>query len=349
MNNLNSLNDILNSKNIANRCDFIYSQKVSVEEYEGLKNKENTTIIEKTSHKDYKTVLYKKNKFTLKENDVIYCNSELVEDFFSVIKNNQSIKNLFLITGQSDRKITQSLFSLKPDSVFKWYSINVDHDDNNLIPIPLGIADSFSKKNLNVKNIFNNIDFKYGNKENKIYLNFRLNTNFFHRRKLYKIFRNKKWTKLQETDISNSDYLNDMKKYNFTLCPWGNGIDTHRLWEAIYNGSIPITIKHKTYSNLEGLPILQVDSYKQLNKDFLDKSLKEVKKRVDVSKLNVDSIFDSIAEFKTDNLTKDILFYEDEMKVKENLNYFNERNKKISKKKKYQTLFRKIYIKIFSV
>jgi hypothetical protein len=308
MKNIKSSNYILNSKNIADKCDLIYSQKISVEEFEKLKNKENITIIEKTNHKDYKTVLYKKNKFTLRENDTIYCNSELIEDFFSVINKNQSLKNLFLITGQSDRKITKSLFLLKPESVFKWYSINVDYDDKNLIPIPLGIADSFSKKNLNVKHIFENIDFSYGNKENKLYLNFRLNTNFFHRRKLYKIFRNKKWTKLQETDISNKDYLNNLKKYNFTLCPWGNGIDTHRLWEAIYNGSIPITIKHKTYSKLQGLPILQVDSYRQIDKKFLDKSLKEIKKNLDVNKLNVNSIFESISEFKINNETKDVHF-----------------------------------------
>ena len=91
MNNLNSSNNILNSKNIADRCDFIYSQKVSVEEYEGLKNKENTTIIEKTFHKDYKTVLYKKNKFTLKENDVIYCNSELVDSTSELCKSTNAI------------------------------------------------------------------------------------------------------------------------------------------------------------------------------------------------------------------------------------------------------------------
>jgi hypothetical protein len=349
MKNIKSANYILNSKNIADRCDFIYSQKISIEEFEKLNNKENISIIEKTSHKDYKTVLYKKNKFTLSENNIIYCNSELIEDFFSVINKNQNLKNLFLITGQSDRKITKSLFMLKPESIIKWYSINVDYDDKNLIPIPLGIADSFSKKNLNVEQIFENIDFSYGNKENKLYLNFRLNTNFFHRRKLYKIFRNKEWTKLQESDISNKDYLNNLKKYNFTLCPWGNGIDTHRLWEAMYSGSIPITIKHKTYSKLKGLPVLQVDSYRQIDKKLLEKSVNEIKKNLDLNKLNIDSIFDSISEFKINNETKDIHFFEDDKKLKENLIYFKKRNNKMSKKKKYQTLFRKVYVKIFNV
>ena len=349
MNNLNSPNNILNSKNIADRCDFIYSQKISADEYERLENKEMTTIIEETSHKDYKTVLYKKNKFTLKENDVIYCNNELIEDLFSVIKDNKNIKNLFLITGQSDRKITKKIFALKPDSILKWYAINVDHTDKNLIPIPLGIADSFAKKNLSVNDIFENIDLKYGNKEKGVYLNFRLNTNFFHRKKLYKIFRNKEWAKLQETDISNIDYLNSIKKYNFTLCPWGNGIDTHRLWEAIYNGSVPITIKHETFSNLVGLPILQINSYKQLNEEYLNNGLKEINKNINLNKLNVDSIFNSIDEFKTSNETKDNLFFEDEKKAIENFDYYNKRNQKIGIKKKYQTLFRKIYTKIFSV
>jgi hypothetical protein len=35
-------------------------------------------------------------------------------------------------------------------------------------------------------------------------------------------------------------YLQSIRKHDFVLCPRGNGRDTHRLWETLYLGSIPI-------------------------------------------------------------------------------------------------------------
>ena len=43
------------------------------------------------------------------------------------------------------------------------------------------------------------------------------------------------------------------------MCPWGNGIDTHRIWETLYSGSIPVVKRHPTFSMLEGLPIYFYD------------------------------------------------------------------------------------------
>ena len=49
--------------------------------------------------------------------------------------------------------------------------------------------------------------------------------------------------------------------------PWGNGIDTHRFWEALYLGSCPITVKHKNYSDFKNLPNF-LNDYSELNYPF---------------------------------------------------------------------------------
>ena len=41
-------------------------------------------------------------------------------------------------------------------------------------------------------------------------------------------------------------YLDSLIRYKYVLCPEGNGIDTHRFWETIYAGSIPVSKKHIT-------------------------------------------------------------------------------------------------------
>ena len=50
------------------------------------------------------------------------------------------------------------------------------------------------------------------------------------------------------------EYERDLLTSNFVLCPEGNGIDTHRVWEALYSGSIPIVriethLKNFKFSN----------------------------------------------------------------------------------------------------
>ncbi len=56
--------------------------------------------------------------------------------------------------------------------------------------------------------------------------------------KLLELHRNK-GTK-SNNQISSLEYIGELKEYRFVVCPRGNGIDTHRLWEAIYLGSTPI-------------------------------------------------------------------------------------------------------------
>ena len=59
-------------------------------------------------------------------------------------------------------------------------------------------------------------------------------------------------------------YKHDLERFVFVLCPWGNGFDTHRIWETLYSGSIPVIKKHKTFEYLEGLPALFIDNYEDL-------------------------------------------------------------------------------------
>ena len=53
------------------------------------------------------------------------------------------------------------------------------------------------------------------------------------------------------------------------MCPNGNGVDTHRLWETLYLKSIPI-VKHSINADFYfDLPIVFVNDWKEITKDFL--------------------------------------------------------------------------------
>ena len=72
----------------------------------------------------------------------------------------------------------------------------------------------------------------------------------------------------------------------FVICPPGNGIDTHRFWEALYLKTIPIIEKNEISRFLKkaGFPILLLDKWTDLSK-FNEEKLKKfyISKKKDFS------------------------------------------------------------------
>ena len=174
------------------------------------------------------------------------------------------LENLTLITHQSDRSINKKLFELKPNSIAKWYGINVNHIDKNLFPIPLGINNNYFVRDP-IEKDFKEYDFKeFNSKKNKVYVNFNLNTKPFHRFNSKLSVRKFENTMLEKNNFDKKEYISRLNNFKFVLCPFGNGFDTHRIWESIYSNSIAITLNHKSLLAFKGLPIIYLDKFKDL-------------------------------------------------------------------------------------
>ena len=89
------------------------------------------------------------------------------------------------------------------------------------------------------------------------------------------------------------------------MCPWGNGVDTHRIYESLYSGCIPIIKKHKTYENLVGLPILFVNSYDEINLDLLNEFSSNLNlDEINLEKLNINWWINKIRQNKINSTIK---------------------------------------------
>ena len=69
------------------------------------------------------------------------------------------------------------------------------------------------------------------------------------------------------------NYYNKLVSSKFIICPRGCGIDTYRMWDAIYMGCIPIVEKYEGYNDMTDLPILFVNGpsdYLKLTKEYLE-------------------------------------------------------------------------------
>jgi hypothetical protein len=58
-------------------------------------------------------------------------------------------------------------------------------------------------------------------------------------------------------------------EYAFVASPFGIGLDCHRTWEAIALGCIPIVKESPLTPLFEGMPVLVVESWDQVNLKYL--------------------------------------------------------------------------------
>ena len=80
-------------------------------------------------------------------------------------------------------------------------------------------------------------------------------------------------------NFSYENYLKKMSEYKFIICPPGYGIDTHRCWESLLVGCIPIMIKVDSMDELyEDLPVLLVENYENITEEYLNKEYDRIKK-----------------------------------------------------------------------
>jgi hypothetical protein len=170
----------------------------------------------------------------------IFCYSHLINEFSSKV---QYLKNKFvLITHNSDQNIENTKYInliLDCNNLVKWYAQNLVFEHEKLHLLPIGLANSmWSHGNLSPFNDINLIN-KLSNKSKNIYFNFNINTNIAKRKPCYESLKDKlDWLQ----NINPVANLYRLKEYEFCICPEGNGVDTHRLWECLYLKVVPIVL-----------------------------------------------------------------------------------------------------------
>jgi hypothetical protein len=84
-------------------------------------------------------------------------------------------------------------------------------------------------------------------------------------------------------------YIDNIYHHPFVICPEGNGIDTHRTWECLYMGTVPIEKRNINNQFYTDLPIMFVDDWDEVTEDNLMKWLTiSGGKKWNMEKLNFD-------------------------------------------------------------
>lgn len=209
-----------------------------------------------------------KNTLDLNKNpNVIYTHVHYIKYLFETLENCE--KELIIISHNSDNNTPDIKI---PKCVKKWYSQNVTIKNDKIESIPIGLENNMWFPHINKKQKMIDKISKQKNYRKLLYINHNVNTNKKERIEPYQIFSNNQWCSIinGQNGFNFESYIDNIYNHKFVLCPDGNGIDTHRLWETIYLKSIPIVKRSINTNFYNDLPICYVDNWKEINEQFLN-------------------------------------------------------------------------------
>jgi len=228
---------------------------------------------------------------------ITFCKTDYLSDYTNT---EQSI----FVTHNSDYHIERNRYSIKPRKIKKWFALNKDYDDNNIISIPIGVESmnfrinptshmgKYSSRG-NGKDSFGKAIYldklaKQKIKHDKlIYLNMNPDTFRLERQHVLDLFG-------EDPRVTNrknliwKEYYEDLASHKFVISPRGNGVDCHRTWEALYLRTIPIVRRSVCMNEFEDLPILYIDKWEELCYTNLQEKYEEmVSKKYDLGKMKI--------------------------------------------------------------
>lgn len=159
--------------------------------------------------------------------------------------------------------LTDNTFDEIPDCIVRWYCTNCNVEHPKIELIPFGMNEQGHGKD-----IIGN--YQSQNKTKLLYINFQDYT--YNRIQLKQYYgslqNNETWLTVQPTtNRKYEDFAQDLANHVFVLCPFGNGLDSYRIYETWAVGSIPIVPDCIWSRNLGklGLPLIMVDNLFGLN------------------------------------------------------------------------------------
>ena len=238
-------------------ADYSYSPQIkAMDDYDGLPNTLDINALE-----DY---------------DIIYTHAIYVKALFRHIE--LINKKLIIITHNSDLNIDVS-YNL-PDNVLVWHAQNVNVLNPRIKSIPIGLENDRWFSNVHKKEKMLDKLQNHRLYINLVYMNHNIRTNPSERQVLYDMFERERWVDSQRL-VNGADfgsYINNIYNHKFVLCPPGNGIDTHRIWECLYMGTVPIVKWCPNWVFYDDLPILVVNDWEEVTEKFLSGAWDEIQK-----------------------------------------------------------------------
>lgn len=181
-------------------------------------------------------ILRKLSELKLQQSGVIFIRGDLFNQFLA-FHSNSLAPNVVLIIGNSDFNLTELPDALSHKE-FTLFAQNSSINDQRVVPIPIGVENIKFGTHGRVRHLQKTFDFS-----ERLVLFGPFGDTHPTRKKLTEIA-------LTMPDVffvpplrlSPHEYVRLSAGFKYVFCIRGNGVDTHRLWETLYRGQVPIVI-----------------------------------------------------------------------------------------------------------
>ena len=196
---------------------------------------------------------------------ILFCYGGQIIEFSKKLK---FLKNeCIIVFGNSDEN--QTLEKCQPyidcSKVLHIFCQNLSCYNDKSSFIPIGMAN----KQWPHGDIYNFLELDIGalhkQKTKDLFCSFKVSTNF--------VKRNECLIAINKKGITNvfykepRDYLKELSLHKYCICPEGNGLDSHRFWEALWVESIPITLRNPLTEQIQklGIPCILLNNWDELD------------------------------------------------------------------------------------
>ena len=226
------------------------------------------TVLRKKVEKYYDVLGWDKNNITYFEDlpeswdnpKLLFCNTDNVIEF---MKHIHKVQNEFvLLSHNSDQNVTSKFLPLvQSPKLVHWFTQNLVESLPKTSSLPIGIANPCWQHGN--PTMFTSMLSMNPDKNNYVYANFLPETNPTVRNKCASILKS-----IQiplHSKIAPCDFFYKLSSSFFSICPEGNGKDTHRFWESILFKCIPIVLRsHLTEEYAKEFPCILLNTWEDL-------------------------------------------------------------------------------------
>lgn len=192
--------------------------------------------------------------------EIIFCKSELVDELTSHLP--ITFKSAILLAGNSDFEFTEAASIPWQNFRFFFLQNSFISDDKRLFTLPIGVENLRLATNGLPQLLRSAIPWE--RKKNKILVG-PFSPTHHERDLLIDAIQNLNFVTYLHQRETPMKLSTIQQEYKFVACPRGNGVDTHRIWEVLYRGSIPIVKKSDWSSSLSELklPLIEVRDWNE--------------------------------------------------------------------------------------
>ena len=258
-----------------------------------------TKVFEIKKERDYMTLfidnirLYKRPIKEVKPEDEKYVNSLMSRSDLLELCSTFPQMKFIIFTNLEDTPTDQYIFSSIPENVLCVSAVNALAHGGKVIPAPYGVQRKMSRLDTRIDQLKNAIG-KNLDPPLQFYINHNDNSHP-ERVGLKDLFRN--WATVEDQRVDYTNFLLNLARHKFVLCPRGNAIDCHRNWEVLYMKRVPVMKRDSYLEELfKNYPVLFVDKYSDITKDLLleNEHLFEQAQKMDLTRLTLRGFFDNI-------------------------------------------------------